>query len=367
MNKTNEVIKEENVIEIHPLSKGKRAILFLADFFISFIFSIFFFSLAILPLGKVIISYDSLSQKTSEALSIRNEILFENNLLFYNEDLQNSKRDFDACNTYTFDRYVSFLLGINNDKYDVFNNYYVDILHDENTYNNLFENKFFETKNSLKTDYFQAFLPFFDENDEPAERQKEMLTEFQNEFYLPAYATIISLINTNDLTATIGGVNYSFIDEQNIALEVENIYRILVTSSVLISYFISFIICFILVPFINKNGKTIGMLILSIERVNFDHLKLLKKWDKLVVAVFNFALNAGQILFIPMMSVNFNYIFSLPSIFAIFIISILLVVASSITLLFTNFNQTLFDILSRTFCLKTEALDEIYRKKGYIV
>lgn len=365
MKKDLEVSKEENVIEIHPLSKGKRALLFLADFFISFMFSIFFFSLAVLPLGKVIISYDSLSQKTSDSLKIRNEILFGNDLLFYDENLQNSKRDFDACNAYTFDRYVSFLLGINSDKYDVFNNYYVDILHDENTYNNLFENKYFESKNSLKTDYFEAFLTFFDEKDEPNNRQIQMLNDFQNQFYLPAYASIISSINTNDLTLEINGVSYSYIAQQNIALESENIYRILVTSCVLISYFISFIICFILVPFINKNGKTIGMLILSIERVNFDHLKLLKKWDKLVVAVFNFALNAGQILFIPMMTVNFNYIFSLPTIFTIFIISILLIIVSSITLLFTNFNQTLFDILSRSFCLKTEALDEIYRKKGY--
>ena len=86
MEKETNLNKEENVVEIHPLSKGRRALLFICDFFISFMFSVFFFSLAILPLGKVIINYDSLSKQSAEALKIRNEILFENDLLFYDSN-----------------------------------------------------------------------------------------------------------------------------------------------------------------------------------------------------------------------------------------------------------------------------------------
>lgn len=365
MKKETNLNKEENVVEIHPLSKGRRALLFICDFFISFMFSVFFFSLAILPLGKLIINYDSLSKQSAEALKIRNEILFENDLLFYDSNYESSKVNFDTCNSYTFDRYVAFLLDLETSKYDVFYNYYVSVLDDENTYNSLFQNKYFETKNSLKTEYFNAFLPFFDEKDTPSETQKEMLKSFQNDFYLPKYALIIDSINRIDLHAEINGVNYSYVAEQNKALEIENTYQILVSVCTIISYVISFSICFILMPFITKNGKTISMILLGVERIHFDHLKLLRKWDKLVVALFNFALNAFQILFIPMMVVNFNYIFSLPSIFVISSISFILIIASSITLLFTNFNQTLFDVLSRSFCLKTEALDKIYREKGY--
>lgn len=367
MENISEVEKETNVVEIHPLTKGKRAILFLADLFVSFMFSVFFFSLAVLPLGKVIINYDNIVKENETSYITRNKILIENEILFYDANQENTIANFNMCNAYTFTNYTKQLLNLADNKYDVFKNYYVTILDDENKYNEIFNNKFFSSKNSLKTEYFNAFLSFFDELNTPSETEKKMYDEFLNSFYLPAYAGVIYDINNNDLTATINGVNYSYIALNKQMAANENIYTLLITVCVFISYILAWAICFILVPFINKNGKTIGMLMLGIERINFDHLKLLKKWDKLVVAIFNFATNAFQILFIPMMSVNFNFIFSLPSIFPVALISLILILTSTITMFVTNFNQTLFDKLSRSFCLKTEALDEIYRKKGYLV
>ena len=50
--------QEQKVIEISPLSKGKRFLLFLGDFFIAFIIAFTLFNLATFPLTKLIFKTD---------------------------------------------------------------------------------------------------------------------------------------------------------------------------------------------------------------------------------------------------------------------------------------------------------------------
>ena len=57
---------EKKIIELKPLSKWKRILLFLGDFAITFILSFILFNLAIFPLGKVICKT---AEKNAEAAS----------------------------------------------------------------------------------------------------------------------------------------------------------------------------------------------------------------------------------------------------------------------------------------------------------
>lgn len=55
---TEENNQEQKYLDIYPISKGKRILTFLADFFITLITSIFLFNIIIYPIGKTIAKTD---------------------------------------------------------------------------------------------------------------------------------------------------------------------------------------------------------------------------------------------------------------------------------------------------------------------
>ena len=57
--------QEQKYIDIHPLTKWKRLLVFLGDYFISFIIAFTLFNLAIFPLAKIAFGTQSKSEHAS--------------------------------------------------------------------------------------------------------------------------------------------------------------------------------------------------------------------------------------------------------------------------------------------------------------
>ena len=96
--------KEKNVIEIRPVTKWKRFLAFLADYFIAFIISFTLFNLAIFPLAKIAFNTQS---KSEHATALENQaigLLIEDGYLYSAREGSN----FEDNVNYTFKVFLSY-------------------------------------------------------------------------------------------------------------------------------------------------------------------------------------------------------------------------------------------------------------------
>ncbi|MBR1846124.1 MAG: hypothetical protein IJ787_00170, partial [Bacilli bacterium] len=85
MPKENAEQQERKVIDVFPLPKGKRMLVFLADFFISFILGLALFHLVAYPLSRLFTNADAQAEQLISSQKHRDETLYGNKLLFYGE------------------------------------------------------------------------------------------------------------------------------------------------------------------------------------------------------------------------------------------------------------------------------------------
>ena len=74
--------KEQRIIELKPLSKWKRLLLFLGDYFLMFIISFTLFNLAVFPLAKVICDTQNRSDRASYLEQQAYDMLKEDKYLY---------------------------------------------------------------------------------------------------------------------------------------------------------------------------------------------------------------------------------------------------------------------------------------------
>ena len=134
-----------------------------------------------------------------------------------------------------------------------------------------------------------------------------------------------------------------------------------------ITLFLSTGILYLLIPLLNKNHRTLTMMILKVERVNKDTLEIVK-YPKAILN-FIYALFASMIIafFVPATFVTIYGIFNITVLMIFGILSLLIMISSLIFLLFNKFNMDLFDFFTGTVLLKTSTLDDVYRAKGYYI
>jgi len=381
MEKENEF--EENqegqkVVEISPLKKGKRMLVFLGDFFLVFIISFALHNIAVNPIANAITSKDSRAQAALEASKKRNDILYGNKILFYEND--STKYNISSNVSYTFKRYISFY-GFNSGEIypqdskighiqenEVLAHYYADIRGNIQTYIDnlasinssynyfLIEGTNISLKENVKTEVKLSFTS-------PEDMSEDGKTQYSNleKIFLNLYQKMFNDIGTNDLSYE--GMKFS--DFQSQVTEFNNFYNNQNTISAVITFIISFSLIYILFPLINKNRRTPTMAIMKVDRIGTNNLFILKRGETLLIAVYELFFNAANLLFIPMTIVGFEGVFALPYILVFSIISLLIIFASLLTCIFSSFNKTLCDILSRSVLIKEEDLDSIYRARGY--
>lgn len=378
----NEEKNEKKVVDVVPIKKGKRVLVFLADLFLCFLASFVFLNVMVMPIAQAATGFNAKKELQNKCLSMMHKILYENKVVL--PFTGNDDDDIDANISYTFDCWLSYYVLDDEESPDpthsqyghkednrVLYNFFVDIRDNKDSYNRLFSyynetKSYFELdsndfilKESIKTE----LAPKFDPKVEVGSNIKKLYKSVKNSVFTPMLAEVFTDINKNDLTYE----GNSYIKCHNVVTTVTNFYKSLLTITILIAYLLACLILYFVIPLINKNRKTIAMMMMHIERINVSRLYICKRRESISSSLYALFTNTLFIFILPISYVSFSFIFTLNIIWAFSILAILLVITSLIVLLFNAFNRTLSDIFSRSVLISTDKLDEIYRAKGYNV
>ncbi len=362
--------QEQKTLDLYPLSKGKRVLLYLADLFICGILALILFHLAVYPASSAIYGYQDKLTSLRQSQKDRDHVLYGNQILFY--DAATSGEDVSSFSVnlgYTCKQYVGYWTVGLEEKYDIFATYAISIRADQGQYEKFFSvndkaGKWFEAvegERKLKSIYAEEWKPLFNEHDTISAKGQADYEDFQNHFFLACYNDVINDIMQKDLL--FEGISYKT-NQENVT-RIWKEMELLTVLCVYGAYVISWLLCFLLVPFVNRNHKTLGMLILRRERVDSWTLSVLKKRRVALWLPYQFALNAIPLIFLPLPAVSFNELFSLPTLLPVSLISLALVLGSLVFMLINDYNRTLGDFLTGSTTLDEASLEEIYRSKGY--
>lgn len=367
--------RSKNVLEISPLSKGKRALAFLADYFLVLILTLVFFHFAAYPIGKAIIKYDQKHEEYAQAVRNRDNVLYGNELLFYSDIAKKDPTYMDENIEYTSKIYIyEFLKGsidveaYNGHQGDIFHTYYVNILNDEATYLSLYqgwsETGFFDINGnaiSLKQEYVEEFSHNYLPGDSMSNKGKEDYERMQTKVYLVGYRKMIASILEKDLT--FAGKSYKL--EQAAVDSFIDLQEKLTIFSVLSAYALSSLFQLLLFPLINKYGKTFAMLFMRNERLDSTRLYIWSKPRRALHFVYSIIMNFSPCFLVPIGVYSFAGVFSIPYLLPLSLVSLGYVLISTIFMLFEPYNRTLSDRLTGTVMVSQATLDDIIRAKGY--
>ena len=380
-----ETTKKEPV-NIHPLSKGKRMLVFIADFFIQFILSFLLFNVLIAPIGKVITDYNS---KDSEHVDLTAEMYnhyYKSGVLLTDGSFKSY--DLTAGIEYSYRCFLSYYVLDNEESIDsdhpqyghknsneVIYHYYANIRDKKESYFNNFNhynetNNYFVFNNSLqiyelKTEVKNELYAFYDPKDAMGETGKAYYDNIMTELFNPLMAEVMSDIETNDLHYE--GEKNSFLDCKKRILALETYHENLMTVCTVIAHSVSWLALFVIVPIIRKDRKTVAMMFMKIERVNFFTLNHLKGLPTGFNSIYYLFMTMLGIMFVPSLLVPFNNLFAIHYLMYGTIFSLALIITNMIFILANQYNRSLIDYLSNSLCLSESEMNEIYRARGYNV
>lgn len=376
--------QENNAIDIHPLKKGKRILLFLADFFINFILSFLLFNVAVTPIGKAITKYDN---KNDEHIVLTNEMYehyYKSGVVF--EAVNSEFTDITAGIEYTYRCFLSFFVLDNEESIDanypqygrkiennVIYHYYHDIRMNDDTYVNSF--KSYNEKNnyfvfdksslsfSLKNEVKNELYSFYDPKDEMGNVGKGYYNDILENVFNPMLAEVMVDIDKNDLH--FEGEKHSFLECKNRVKELETYHDHLMTICAFISHFVSWLALFLIIPLVNSDRKTLGMLFMKIHILNFNDLNIVKRGAYVINSIYYLFATMLGLMFVPSLLVPFNNLFASGFLAYSSIFAAVLLLADLIFLLINQYNRSLIDFATHSLYLTEKEMSELYRARGY--
>ena len=378
--------QEKEVVAIHPLKKGRRILLFLADFFMHFMLTFLLFNIAVAPIGKAITNFKDKNQQHIDMTAEMYQHYYKSGVLL--KDSSFEYYDATAGVEYTYRCFLSYYVldteestdpnypqyghKIENDTihhfyYDIRNNPdgYIDGFKHYNEKSNYFLYDEVTNSFSLKIEVKNELYAYYDVKDEMGDEGKKYFDAISKEVFNPLMAEVMTDIEKNDLH--YDGEKCSFVECKRIIKEVEDYHAVLMTVCAYISHFISWLGLFLILPLINKNRKTLAMVFMKIERVDFYTLNHVKRPIYLINATHYLFATLLGVLFIPSLLVPFNTLFTLNFLIYGTAFSGLLLIADLIFLLVNQYNRSLVDYLSNNLFLTEAEMDELYRARGYTI
>ena len=370
--------REQKTVNVSPISKGRRTLAFLADFFLLFIVTFVIFNVLVMPVGNWLTKSSERQSHNDNAAIMQFNILYEQKVMLHENDLD--LYYYNANVEYTMNCWLSYYSFSDTDileahkqyghkeENEIIRHFYRDIRNDDSKFISTLQNfnneyNYFningnsvvlkdEVKTNIKLSFFSP--------DDMSENGKTMLANMQNGF-MNLYADVFKDIETNDL---INNGN-SYLANKKIVTDSETYLKWQLVISSLLAYLLSIAIYFVIIPLFTPDGRTLAMLMMRLSRIGTNNLYLLNKGENAINAIYMLAFNLPVTFFMPMTYVTFTYLFNIPVLFPLLIIGIVLIIASLITLLISSYNRTVCDYLSRSVIIKNDDLDEIYRSKGY--
>ena len=371
-----------NIVNISPLKKGKRMLVFLGDFFIMFILSFVFMNILSVPVLSSVLNMQEKADHNLAAANNELDILYGNNLLKYEND--STRYELDKSLDHSSICFLSYYVldsessPIENQPHyghkldnEFFMHYFVDIRNDTLSYISLInefdnENIYFNAVDnniSLKDYYKNLLTPYFDEKDDLSEEGQSAFSKLTEDIFLNLYARMMEDIYAKNLT--YNGMDFN--ENRSIVTNFDKIYYQFFSICALIAYFLSWAICYILVPLANKSHRTLTMIIMKVEHIGKNNLYLLRPGEVLLNSVYQLVANFAYVLFLPLSYISITYLLSLPWLPALFAISFVFNFVSFFFIIFNQYNRGVSDLLSRSLLISSSDLDAIYRSKGYNV
>ena len=373
-----EEVQEKRVIDISPLSKWKRILLFLGDYFITFILAFILFNLAVFPLGKVICQTEKKNKLAQDYESTATELLVSSGFMFRSYSGDDT---FENHANYTFKVFLSYYVfdeenpDSNNPQYghkiqnEVIRTYYVNYLNDEGKYLEYFNdanqaNMLFdigENANSitLKSDYKVLLRDeLLEQTDE--EKFTDLMKNvrdnvFARLFYIRMYQNILD----NDYVKDNVSYNTCMAKVRSISKSLQWVP----VGSAFISLTLAWSITYLLYPLINKNRRTPTMSAMRVDKIDFRRFTDMKRSTVIVQSIYSFILCSSQLLFLPILYFGIAYSFNLPMLFILLVISVAMMLTFMMFIFFNEFNRSGSDVLTYTVVIPTEELDNLYKAK----
>ncbi len=357
-------------VDVSPLSRGKRVCVYLSDLFLNFLLSLFVFSAIVFPIYGKTTGYFGYREENNAVSRQMIDILSENKL--YEAKEGSDRYDFDTNLRYCGDLFLKDCLTDHND-HDYFGTFYLHYLsfdrkalvslYQENDLHHFFDYQ--EETVSLKAQYRKEFAPLLDPSDKIAPFYEKDYQAFLSSFFASSmYARMIQdLLHSDKITSDSPLYNYRLLkkkQDQN-----THFHQSSIVFSVYISYVISSLILFLLIPLLTKRGRTITMLMLHQERVSITSFAPLEKRQNLFFLIYLLLASFPLSLFVPMLYLPFTELFALPQLSILSLVSLLLPLVSFIILLSTSAKQTLMDLLSHSVMIDSASLGRIFAAKGY--
>ena len=374
---------KQKVVNVLPLSKGRRILVFLGDFFITFMLSFLLFTIAVLPLGKVMTRYDKRNADYSNNLTLRGEILYENKILFDSGNVDKSEIVYNTSFTYfvylsyfTYDvanpEHVRYAQYGHKEENNIFNHYFLDILGDSEKYISLFDKyndkyQYFirtDTTVALKDEIKTELLTYFDTSDHPTKLCNQYMDNIETSLFYPMLSEVMTLVEKNDLSST-KGVTYNQVNGWIKAFE--KYINNLAIGTGIISVFLSTSVLFLVVPLCNKNRRTLTMMAMKVNRIDVRSLNMASKSQIVISFIYQLFIGLLAAFFVPIGLLTIYEIFNITLLFVLALFSLLLILGSFVFLMFDKFNRAMFDFFTNTVFVTSDTLDEIYRSKGYYI
>ena len=368
---------KESIIELKPLSKWKRFLIFFGDYFIMFIVSFVLFNLAVFPLAKIICDTQTRSEKANDLEQSALNVLREDGYLYSPREMAS----FEDSVNYTFKVFLSYYAfdeespDQNHKQYghkeenEVVRNYYQNVIKDTALYLNDFKevnraDDMFVVGNdvmsiALKSDYKVALAnELLEVTDE--DKYSVMMTNFRDHvfaklYYLHVYSHIIE----HDYVRG----NESFNDYINQAKDIMKSLQWVASGSALISVALSWGVVFILYPLINKENRTITMSAMHVTKLHYKSLAPIDKKCVLIQSFYHFVFSMSASLFMPILFFGLAYSFNLPLLFVLTAISVGMAIISGIFIFINEHNRSASDILTNVVLVPNGELDNMYREQ----
>ena len=374
---------KQRVVELAPLSKGKRILMHLGDYFITFILSFIFFNLAVFPLAKLICGTEKKSIEIAELETKSNELLIDSKIIYQDPKTKadaNGVNSFDQHVNYTFKVFLSYYTYTEDasdtqyghkEENEVIKNYYVTYMHNVtdgassyvSDFKSVNEDGLFtigETVDSiiLKEEYKEILgtelLEVTDE-DKYSENMKIVRDKvFAKLFYLHVYEDITK----NDFVK--GDV--SFLRCLDKIKSINEYLKWVATWPAIISAVLSWGIVYLLYPMINSERRTPTMSVMKLNKLKMVRMVDINRKDVALQSFYNLLLSLSSVLFLPVLYFGFAYCFNLPLLFIITLISLILSIVSLFFILFNQHNRSGSDILTFSVVVPTAEIDNIYKE-----
>lgn len=357
---------------VPPLKKGRRTLLFLANFFIVFILSLVLFHAGIYPLGRLIVDYDGKQASLHLHQENRDSVLYGHQLLYSKKEGETGYDKFETNFEYTSTLFIQYFVfdgdsaGKNPiERYfkEIHSDYpaYISIMNEINAKTAYFDyNPTSSFPFGLKEQYKEEFFPYYNQGDTMSSKGSSDFAAFQDKVFAQAYRKMLADIMDVDLTFN----EQSYRDNQKQVDAIISIQSNLVVGGAIVSYLIVWIIFMLLIPTFSKRHRDIAMIVLRVERFKREKMEEPSSLSSYLQGLYFLLGGMAAILFVPWGSVPFNELFALPILFPLSLISLAYLLGSTAFMLFDSLNRTLGDFFTGLVLVSGDDLDDYASVKG---